>query len=424
MNWLLKGVRIPGADGDRRRDLFFCEGRLLWDQAAWPQGSRRVIAGQDLQLFPGFTDVHVHLREPGFSYKETMATGTRAAARGGFTTVCSMPNLQPVPDSAQHVQQQLDLIARDACIRVLPYGAITVGQQGTALADLHAMAPCVAGFSDDGRGVQDDALMRKAMQEAHSLGKIIAAHCEEAALLNGGWVHDGTWAKAHGHKGIPSASEWRQVQRDIALAEQTGVRYHVCHVSTKESVALIRDAKARGVDITCETAPHYLLMNDRLMQDDGRFRMNPPIRGADDQEALIAGLLDGTVDMIATDHAPHSAQEKSGGVEHSVNGVAGLEVAFAAMYTGLVRTGLLPLNRLVDAMGRSPNRRFGITPREDWTVFDLGAAYTVRGTDFASMGKATPFEGWQVFGRCVLTIADGCAAWQDMQYFDNAEDYA
>ncbi len=412
MRCLLAGVHILGADGEGRRDLVFSDGRLL-DPKDFPHEPLPVINGLDFHLFPGFTDVHVHLREPGFSYKETMQTGTRAAARGGFTTVCAMPNLKPVPDSAEHLAEQLRLIRDGAVIRVKPYGALTVGERGEQLADLEAMAPHVAGFSDDGKGVQRDALMEEAMVKARALDKIIAAHCEDDTLLGGGWIHDGAWAQAHGHTGIPSESEWRQVERDLKLAEQTGCKYHVCHVSAKESVQLIREAKARGVDVTCETAPHYLLLNDLMLNDDGRFKMNPPIRGTEDQEALIAGLLDGTVDMIATDHAPHSAEENSKGLKGSMNGVVGLEVAFAALYTGLVRTGVLPLKRLIELMATAPNRRFGIVPDNDWTLFDLGASYDVRGADFVSLGKATPFEGMRVYGKCVLTVAGGRIAYQD-----------
>lgn len=423
MRCLLAGVRIPGADGEGRRDLVFDNGRLQ-DPSEHPHGPLPVISGRDLHLFPGFTDVHVHLREPGFSYKETIASGTRSAARGGYTTVCAMPNLRPVPDSAAHLAEQLALINRDAVVRVLPYGAITVNQQGETLSDMDAMAPDVCGFSDDGKGVQNDALMEQAMVQAKRLNRVIAAHCEDDRLVCGGRAHDGAWAKANGIPGIPSESEWRQVQRDLALAEKTGCMYHVCHVSAKESVALIRNAKARGVNVTCETAPHYLLLNDTQLIDNGRFKMNPPIRDVDDQEALIAGLLDGTIDMIATDHAPHSADEKAGGFAGSLNGVVGLEVAFAALYTGLVRTGVLPLSRLLQAMVDAPNARFGITHKDDWTLFDLGAAYTVRGADFLSQGHATPFEGMRVYGECLLTIAGGHVAWRDPNVFSTPEEHA
>jgi len=380
------------------------------------------ISGHDLSNFvvlPGFVDVHVHLREPGFSYKETIRTGTLAAARGGYTTVCAMPNLNPVPDSAAHLQSQLDLIRAGAAIRVLPYGAITVGQQGAELASLEELAPYVVAFSDDGRGVQDDDMMRRAMRKAKELGKLIVAHCEDNSLLRGGYIHDGTYARAHGHRGICSESEWRQIQRDLALVRETGCGYHVCHISTKESVDLIRRAKAEGLDVTCETAPHYLLLDDAMLEEDGRFKMNPPLRDKSDREALLAGLVDGTIDMIATDHAPHSAEEKSRGLEKSAMGIVGLETAFPLLYTYLVKPGVLSLDKLVALLHTNPCRRFGIPTggtdctARDFTVFDLHAAYTIDPEEFQSMGRATPFAGWTVQGRCLLTVAGGKVAWRD-----------
>ena len=358
--------------------------------------------GGELFLFPGFCDVHVHFREPGFSYKETIQTGARAAKRGGYTAVCAMPNLDPVPDSLEHLRQELDIIERDAEIRVLPYGAITVGEKGERLADLEAMAPRVCAFSDDGRGVQDGGVMREAMARAKALHKIIAAHCEVNALLNGGCIHDGAYARAHGHRGICSASEWRQIERDIKLADETGCRYHVCHISCKESVRLIRDAKRSGVDVTCETAPHYLLMDENDLREEGRFKMNPPLRAREDREALLEGLCDGAIDMIATDHAPHSAGEKSKGLDKSAFGIVGLETAFPLLYTHLVRKGVITLDQLVDLMAVNPRRRFGI-PFEGASVWDLSAEYTVDPADFASMGRATPFEGWRVQGKWLAT---------------------
>ena len=358
-------------------------------------------------IFPGFCDVHVHFREPGFSYKETIATGSRAAARGGYTAVCTMPNLNPVPDSVENLRVQRRLIEETACIHVYPYGAITVGEQGEALSDLEGMAPDVVGFSDDGRGVQSDDLMRQAMLRAKALGKPIVAHCEVNSLLRGGYIHDGDYAKAHGHRGICSESEWGQIARDLQLVKETGCAYHVCHVSAKESVALIRKAKAEGLDVTCETGPHYLVMDDSDLQEDGRFKMNPPLRGKEDREALIQGILDGTIDMIATDHAPHSAEEKSRGLEKSAFGIVGIETAFPILYTCLVKPGILSLNKLLELLCVNPRRRFGLPLGTDYSIWDLNAAYPIDPEDFLSKGRATPFAGWQVNGKCIATICDG-----------------
>jgi dihydroorotase len=372
-----------------------------------------LVKGRNICILPGLADVHVHLREPGFSYKETIASGTAAAARGGYTTVCPMPNLNPVPDSLAHLQQELALIKRDARVQTVPYGAITVGQQGEKLADMAAMAPYVCAFSDDGKGVQDEGQMRKAMETAKTLKKLIVAHCEDNSLLHGGYIHDGDYAKAHGHRGICSESEWGPIARDARLAEEVGCGYHVCHVSTAESVEVIRKAKARGVDITCETAPHYLVLNDSQLQEDGRFKMNPPIRSERDRQALLEGILDGTIDMIATDHAPHSAEEKSLGLEKSLMGVVGLETAFPALYTELVEPGQLSLEKLVALLCLNPRKRFHLPVGEDFTVFDLDAAYVIDPADFVSLGRATPFAGRTVHGKCLLTVCDGRVAWQD-----------
>ena len=362
-------------------------------------------------IFPGFCDVHVHFREPGFSYKETIATGSRAAARGGYTAVCTMPNLNPVPDSAGNLEVQRRLIRETACIHVYPYGAITVGEQGEVLSDLEGMAPHVVGFSDDGRGVQSDDLMRQAMLRAKALGKPIVAHCEVNSLLRGGYIHDGDYAKAHGHRGICSESEWGQIARDLELVKETGCAYHVCHVSAKESVALIRKAKAEGLDVTCETGPHYLVMDDSDLQEDGRFKMNPPLRGKEDREALIHGILDGTIDMIATDHAPHSAEEKSRGLEKSAFGIVGIETAFPILYTCLVKPGILSLNKLLELLCVNPRRRFGLPLGTDYSIWDLNAAYPIDPEDFLSKGRATPFAGWQVNGKCIATVCDGKLAY-------------
>ncbi len=358
-------------------------------------------------VFPGFCDVHVHFREPGFSYKETIASGSQAAAAGGYTAVCTMPNLNPVPDNRAHLEEQLALIGRDAVIPVYPYGAITEGQKGESLGAMEEMAPDVIAFSDDGRGVQDETMMRKAMTTAKSLGKMIVAHCEVNDLLRGGYIHDGEYAKAHGHKGICSESEYLQIARDIKLAEETGCAYHVCHISTKESVELIRQAKRRGVDITCETAPHYLVMDDSMLQEDGRFKMNPPIRSRQDQDALIGGILDGTIDMIATDHAPHSAEEKSRGLSGSSFGIVGIETAFPILYTHFVETGRMTLGRLIELISVNPKKRFGISDQGDFTVWDLSKKYTIDPERFLSQGRATPFAGWKVTGECVMTVCGG-----------------
>ena len=361
----------------------------------------------EFAVFPGFCDVHVHFREPGFSYKETIVTGSKAAARGGYTAVCTMPNLNPVPDSVENLRQQLKLIEEGACIHVYPYGAITVGEKGEVLADLEGMARNVIGFSDDGRGVQSDDMMRQAMHRAKKLGKMIVAHCEVNELLRGGYIHDGEYAKFHGHRGICSESEWGQIARDLKLVEELGVKYHVCHISTKESVELIRQAKARGVDVTCETGPHYLVMNDMDLQEEGRFKMNPPIRSEEDRLALVQGIVDGTIDMIATDHAPHSAEEKGRGLEKSAFGIVGIEIAFQTMYTHLVKPGIITLEKLIDLMVFAPRKRFDIPLGEDYTVWQLDAAEVVDPDKFLSMGKATPFAGHTLLGKCLLTVCDG-----------------
>lgn len=375
--------------------------KFLADGGLSPVISKKYI------IVPGLCDVHVHFREPGFSYKETIASGSAAAAHGGYTAVCTMPNLDPVPDSAEHLQVQLDAIKRGAAIKVLPYGAITVGEKGERLADMEAMSDKVCAFSDDGKGVQNDKMMREAMTAAKRLGKIIAAHCEDNSLLFGGYIHDGEYARMHGHRGISSASEYKQIERDLRLAEEAGCAYHVCHISTKESVELIRQAKARGVNVTCETAPHYLVLCDEDMQEDGRFKMNPPLRSREDKKALIEGIKDGTIDMIATDHAPHSAEEKGRGLEKSLMGVVGLETAFPVLYTELVTKNIITLDRLIELMSFKPKERFEIDTNNDFAVFDISEAYKIDPEDFLSMGRATPFAGREVFGRCLLTVHNG-----------------
>ncbi len=358
-------------------------------------------------VVPGLCDVHVHFREPGFSYKETIKTGSMAAVAGGYTAVCTMPNLNPVPDSLDNLKLQSDLIKSGSHIRILPYGAITKGEKGEELSDMSDMSDKVCAFSDDGRGVQSEDMMRTAMQKAKALGKIIAAHCEDNSLLNGGYIHKGEYASAHGHRGISSESEYRQIERDLRLAKETGCAYHVCHISTKESVELIRRAKADGVDVTCETGPHYLVLSDKDLQEDGRFKMNPPLRDESDRLALIEGIKDGTIDMIATDHAPHSLEEKSRGLEKSLMGVVGLETAFAVMYTELVMKNVITLERLVELMCTNPKKRFKIDTGSDFAVFEVSHEYKVNPEEFLSMGRATPFAGKSVFGRCVLTVCNG-----------------
>ena len=361
----------------------------------------------NVAVFPGFCDVHVHFREPGFSYKETIATGSRAAARGGYTAVCTMPNLIPPPDSPENLKLQLDAIKQDAVIAVYPYGTITKGQAGEALSDMEGIADSVIAYSDDGKGIQTKELMAEAMKKADSLGKMIVAHCEDNSLLCGGYIHDGEYARAHGHRGICSESEYAQIARDLELVKRIGCAYHVCHVSAKESVEIIRKAKADGVDVTCETGPHYLTMNDSDLGEDGRFKMNPPIRGEEDRLALIEGILDGTVDMIATDHAPHSAEEKSRGLAKSLMGVVGIETAFPVLYTSLVKGGVLSLGKLIDLLSVKPRERFGINSDPGFTVWDLGFEYEIDPREFLSMGKATPFEGMKVAGRCLTTVYEG-----------------
>lgn len=365
------------------------------------------IVIDNMAIFPGFCDVHVHLREPGFSYKETIKSGTLASARGGYTAVCSMPNLDPVPDSRGHLNAQLDIIKRDAVIAVHPYGSITVGEKGQELSDMAEMADDVIAFSDDGRGIQSEEMMISAMEKAKSLNKMIVAHCEDNSLLRGGYIHEGEYARTHGHRGICSESEWGQIDRDLKLAEKTGVAYHVCHISTKESVEVIRKAKERGVDVTTETGPHYILLDDSYLEENGRFKMNPPLRSPEDREAILEGILDGTIDMIATDHAPHSAEEKGRGLEKSAMGVVGIETAFPLLYTNLVKTGKLKLERLVELMSIAPRKRFGINNDAGFTVFDLNEEYSINPSEFLSNGKSTPFEGERVFGKCLLTVYDG-----------------
>ena len=421
MRYLLQNAQLLSSGGVfRAADVLLSGGRIvsIGDRISCPADAVSIDLHKAV-LFPGFVDVHVHLREPGFSYKETIRTGTLAAAHGGFAHVAAMPNLDPVPDCAAALAVQRAIIEKDALVHVHPYGAVSVGEKGERLADLEGLAPGVIAFSDDGRGVQSESLMREAMMQCRRLGKILAAHCEDNSLLHGGYIHDGAYARAHGHRGICSESEWGPIARDLRLAEQTGCAYHVCHVSTKESVALIRAAKRRGVDVTCETAPHYLTFTDEDLQEDGRFKMNPPLRAREDRDALIEGLLDGTIDMLVTDHAPHSREEKARGLEKSAMGVVGLETSFAASYTALVQTGILPLEKLVDLMHGAPMRRFGCGTElaegqpADLTAFDLTKTYTVDPETFLTMGRATPFAGRALTGVCKLTMIGGEPVWKE-----------
>lgn len=420
MKRLLQGAEVWRDGGFVRADVLVDGDRIAAVGLGLPAEGCEVVPLGGMKILPGLVDVHVHLREPGFTAKETIATGTRAAAHGGETTVCPMPNLSPAPDSPEHLAVELEAIRRDAAVRVVPYGCITRGQKGRGeLVDFDALAPDVVGFSDDGRGVQSDELMEEAMRRVAKAGRPVVAHCEVDDLLRGGYIHDGEYCRAHGHKGICSESEWKQVERDIALAEKTGCQYHVCHVSTKESVELVRRAKTRGVRVSCETAPHYLLLCDEDLQEDGRFKMNPPLRSREDRAALIAGVADGTIEVIATDHAPHTAEEKSRGLAGSAMGIVGLECAFPLMYKYMVLPGTLTLEKLVALMSDNPRRIFGlggglnVGGEADFTVLDLGAQYEIDPAAFLSKGRATPFAGWPVQGRAVLTIVGGREAYMD-----------
>ena len=354
-------------------------------------------ATNEYSKLPGLVDVHVHLREPGFLYKETIRTGTMAAAAGGFTAVCAMPNLNPCPDSPEHLKIQMDAIQRDAVIPVFPYAAITEGENGTRLTPMDRLSSAIA-FTDDGRGVMSDELMEQAMRTARRLGKLIVAHCED-----------------ENYPRESSQAEWMQLKRDLKLVARTGCSYHMCHASTKESVDLIRKAKAAGLDVTCETAPHYLILTDedvrKAIETDphpGRFKMNPPIKAAGDREALIEGIRDGTIDMIATDHAPHSAAEKTGPYQDCAYGIVGLETAFAVLYTNLVVRNIISLDKLIGLMSTAPASRFGIAqdPDSTFALWDLDDEYEIDPAAFRSKGLSTPFAGQIVRGRCLKTVVD------------------
>ncbi len=414
MDCLLKNANVY-IDGSFKKTDIYIKDDIIVSVDGNVHNSESVVSFDfnNKYIFPGFTDVHVHLREPGFLCKETIETGTKAAARGGYTSVCAMPNLKPVPDSAENIKAEADIIEKTAVVHVHPYGAITVGEMGRELADLEGMAPYAIAFSDDGHGVQSDDMMKSAMLKSKELGKMIVAHCEVNSLLEGGYIHKGKYAELHGHKGICSESEWKQIERDIGLVKETGCAYHVCHISTKESVELIRKAKSEGVNISCETGPHYLVLNDMDLKEEGRFKMNPPIRDESDRLALIEGIKDGTIEFIATDHAPHTAEEKSKGLKNSLMGVVGLETAFPIVYTELVRKGIITLEKAIELLNENAIKRFGIGSKiaegqpADLTVFDLDDEYEIDPKDFISKGKSTPFEGWKVFGKCLMTMVNG-----------------
>ncbi len=418
MNCILKDAKVYIDGKFSKQDVYIADGKLFLEYTPIVSNAT-VFSFKNKYIFPGFTDVHVHLREPGFSYKETIMSGTKAAAHGGYTTVCSMPNLNPAPHSAENLEVQLEAIRKDSCIDVVPFGTITENSLGEKLSYMQAMAENVAGFSDDGKGVQDEAMMLDAMNKAKSLNKIISAHCEDNSLLNGGYIHDGEYARLHNHKGICSESEWKPIERDLELARKTGCKYHVCHISTKESVELIRQAKKQGIDVSSETAPHYLVFSDKDLEEDGRFKMNPPIRSEEDRLALIKGIQDGTIDMIATDHAPHSDEEKSKGLKDSLMGVVGIETAFSVLYTNLVKPGIITLEKLISLLSTNPNKRFEFNKEiknnavADITVFDLDEEYEIKTEDFLSKGKSSPFTGQKVFGKCLLTMHNGNIVWQD-----------
>ncbi|MGN0173681.1 MAG: dihydroorotase [Acutalibacteraceae bacterium] len=420
MNYILKNARIFTFEHFKKANIFIRDG-LVFDisEDSCFYDDAIVVDCDKYCIFPGLVDVHIHLREPGFLYKETIKSGTLAAAHGGYTTVCSMPNLKPVPDSFENLKVQLDIINKDANVKVIPYASITKGQNGKELSDMNELADYVVAFSDDGRGVQSEEIMLEAMKKAKALGKIIVAHCEDNSLLKGGYIHDGEYAKAHNHKGICSESEYGPIARDIELVRKTGCAYHVCHISTKESVELIRQAKKDGLDITCETSPTYLLLNDSMLQEDGRFKMNPPIRSEEDRLALIEGIKDGTIDMIATDHAPHSKEEKSRGLAGSAMGVVALECAFPLLYTYLVKENIITLERLIDLMHYAPKKRFSlkggleIGESADLCVYDLEKKTKVDPEKFFSKGKSTPFEGYEIYSECKLTMCKGEIKWQE-----------
>ena len=419
MQYVIKNATVLTENGFQKTDLHIDNG-IVVSAGSGDFSAAEVFDFNNCYIFPGFADVHVHLREPGFSYKETIKSGTLACAHGGFTDVCTMPNLNPVPDSIENIRVQLDIVEKDAIIGVHPFAALTVGEKGEELSDINGLSPLAVGFSDDGRGVQSDDMIEEAMNLVKENGQIISAHCEVNELLNGGYIREGEYSRAHGHRGIVPESEWKMVERDIKLAEKTGCKYHICHVSTKESVNLIREAKSRGIDVTAETAPHYLILTENDLQEDGRFKMNPPLGSKEDREALIEAVLDGTIEMIATDHAPHSTEEKGKGLEKSMMGVVGIETAFSLMYTHFVKSGKMTLGHLIKLMCENPRKRFSlgkgkiaVGEKADFTVFNLDEEYEINPEEFFSMGRSTPFKGEKVFAKCKMTFAGGKLAWKE-----------
>ena len=417
---LIKGGTVVAEGVSRKTDLLVADGKIeAIGESLTADETTEVFDAEGCIVTYGLADVHVHLREPGYSVKETIATGTHAAARGGVTTVCSMPNLQPAPDAPETIAVQQQMIDEQAVIEVRPFATISKGRERRELAEIEALRPLSVGYSDDGNGIQTEELMREAMQRIAAVDGIIAAHCEDDSLLHAGYIHDGEYARQHGHKGICSESEWGPIKRDVKLAEEEGCRYHVCHISTKESVEIIREAKRNCSHISCETAPHYLVLCDADLKEEGRFKMNPPLRASEDRAALIEGIKDGTIEVIATDHAPHTAEEKARGLKGSAMGIVGIETSFAICYTHLVRKGVITIEKLIALMSENPRRIFRlggamqVGERADIAVFDITKPYTIDTNEFLSMGKATPFEGEEVYGRCVLTLFNGEKVWSE-----------
>ena len=417
---LLKGGTVVAEGVSRKADVLIADGKIeAIGESLAADEQTELFDAEGCVVTYGLADVHVHLREPGYSAKETITTGTRACARGGVTTVCSMPNLQPAPDAPETIAIEQQMIDEQAVIEVLPFATISSKRAGRELADIEALRPLSVGYSDDGNGIQTEPLMREAMKRISAVDGIIAAHCEDDSLLHAGYIHDGEYAREHGHKGICSESEWGPIKRDVALAQEEGCRYHICHISTKESVAIIREAKQKCAHISCETAPHYLVLCDENLQEEGRFKMNPPLRAKEDKEALIEGIKDGTIEVIATDHAPHTAEEKSRGLKGSMMGIVGIETSFAICYTHLVRKGVITIEKLIALMSENPRRIFRlggamqVGERADIAVFDITKPYKIDSAEFLSMGKATPFEGEEVYGRCMLTLFGGEKVWEE-----------